>query len=140
MVLTPAGPPLCGVLRACGAGRTGSLKSEVRILSILLLARFALQVILEKMARPEGLFGPVALTPPGPPLRGVLRTCGAGRTGSLKSEVRRSSIKFKARFVLLVMLENMAHFEGETSNRLFQTLEEWDEFLKKYAPFFKEVA
>lgn len=35
---------------------------------------------------------------------------------------------------------NMAHIEGETSNRLFQTLEEWNEFLKKYAPFFKEVA
>lgn len=34
----------------------------------------------------------------------------------------------------------MAHFEGETSNRLFQTLEEWNDFLKKYAPFFKEVA
>jgi len=32
------------------------------------------------------------------------------------------------------------NFEGETSNRLFQTLEEWNEFLKKYAPFFKEVA
>lgn len=32
----------------------------------------------------------------------------------------------------------MAHFEEETSNRLFQTLEKWDEFLKKYAPFFKE--
>jgi len=30
--------------------------------------------------------------------------------------------------------------EGETSNRLFQTLEEWNEFLKKFAPFFKEVA
>ena len=34
----------------------------------------------------------------------------------------------------------MAHFEGETSNRLFQTLEEWDDFLKQFAPFFKEVA
>jgi len=34
----------------------------------------------------------------------------------------------------------MAHFEGETSNRLFQTLEEWNELLKQFAPFFKEVA
>ena len=34
----------------------------------------------------------------------------------------------------------MARLEGETSNRLFQTLEEWNEFLKKFAPFFKEVA
>tara|TARA_B110000858_G_C17809185_1_gene479957 strand:+ start:778 stop:900 length:123 start_codon:yes stop_codon:yes gene_type:complete len=34
----------------------------------------------------------------------------------------------------------LAHLEGETSNRLFQTLEEWNEFLEKYAPFFKEVA
>jgi len=38
------------------------------------------------------------------------------------------------------LLKQMAHFGGETSNRLFQTLEEWNEFLKKYAPFFKEVA
>ncbi|MEW7986736.1 MAG: hypothetical protein AB2799_13165 [Candidatus Thiodiazotropha sp.] len=37
-------------------------------------------------------------------------------------------------------LAKMAHFEEETSNRLFQTLEEWNEFLRKYAPFFKEVA
>lgn len=35
---------------------------------------------------------------------------------------------------------NMARFEGETSNRLLETLEEWNEFLKKYAPYFKEVA
>jgi hypothetical protein len=34
----------------------------------------------------------------------------------------------------------MAHFEGESSNLLFQTLEEWNEFLKKNVPFFKEVA
>ncbi|MES9999183.1 MAG: hypothetical protein ABW125_07255, partial [Candidatus Thiodiazotropha lotti] len=34
----------------------------------------------------------------------------------------------------------MAHFEGETSNRLLETLEEWNEFLEKYAPYFKEVA
>lgn len=58
MALTPAETPLYGVLRACDAGRTGSLKSEVRILSILLLARFAIQVLLEKMARPEGFEPP----------------------------------------------------------------------------------
>ncbi|MCG8047719.1 MAG: hypothetical protein N0E48_19175 [Candidatus Thiodiazotropha endolucinida] len=52
MALTPAGPPLCG------AGRTGSLKSEVRMTSILLLVRLAIQVILEKMARPEGFEPP----------------------------------------------------------------------------------
>ncbi|MEW7986738.1 MAG: hypothetical protein AB2799_13175, partial [Candidatus Thiodiazotropha sp.] len=92
------------------------------------------------MARPEGLFGPVALTPPGPPLRGVLRACGACRTGSLKSEVRMTSILLLARFARQVILENMAHFEGESSNRLFETLEEWNEFLRKYAPFFKEVS
>jgi len=34
----------------------------------------------------------------------------------------------------------MAHFEGETSNCLFDTLEEWDKFLKNYVPFFKEAA
>jgi len=34
----------------------------------------------------------------------------------------------------------MAHFEGESSNRLFDTLEEWDRFLKQFAPFFKEAA
>ncbi len=34
--------------------------------SILLLARFARQVILENMARPEGLFGPVAACGPHP--------------------------------------------------------------------------
>jgi hypothetical protein len=34
----------------------------------------------------------------------------------------------------------MAHFEGETSNCLFDILEEWDRFLKHYAPFFKEAA
>ncbi|MFI0415716.1 MAG: hypothetical protein ACH255_16405 [Candidatus Thiodiazotropha sp.] len=112
MALTPPGPPLRGVLRACGACRTGSLKSEVRMTSILLLARFARQVILENMARPEGLFGPVALTPPGPPLRGVLRACGACRTGSLKSEVRMTSILLLARFARQVILENMARPEG----------------------------
>ncbi|MEW8201965.1 MAG: hypothetical protein AB2697_23080 [Candidatus Thiodiazotropha endolucinida] len=58
MALTPAGPPLRGVLRACGAGRTGSLKSEVRMTSIQFKARFARQVVRENMARPEGFEPP----------------------------------------------------------------------------------
>ncbi|MEW8121672.1 MAG: hypothetical protein AB2732_08125, partial [Candidatus Thiodiazotropha endolucinida] len=60
-------------------------------------------MILEKMARPEGLFGPVALTPAGPPLSGVLRACGAGRTGSFKSEVRIPSILLLARLAIQVI-------------------------------------
>ncbi|MEW8332582.1 MAG: hypothetical protein AB2692_16735, partial [Candidatus Thiodiazotropha sp.] len=35
---------------------------------------------------------------------------------------------------------NMARPDGETSNRILQTLEEWNKFLEKYTPFFKEVA
>ncbi|PUB81643.1 MAG: hypothetical protein DBP02_17665 [gamma proteobacterium symbiont of Ctena orbiculata] len=92
------------MIRACGPHPSGAAaarrSARLRRLSNQLFevggsntldstfARLAIQVILEKMARPEGLFGPVALTPAGPPLRGVLRAFGAGRTGSLKSEVR----------------------------------------------------
>ncbi len=34
----------------------------------------------------------------------------------------------------------MAHLEGESSMVLFEILEEWDWFLKQFAPFFKEAA
>ncbi|MEJ2755983.1 MAG: hypothetical protein P8104_09170 [Gammaproteobacteria bacterium] len=51
-----------------------------------------------------------------------------------------TTLPFKALADILGWDIDMAHFEGETSNRLFQTLEEWNDFLKKYAPFFKEVA
>ena len=32
----------------------------------------------------------------------------------------------------------MADFEGETSNRLFETLEEWNTYLKDNVPYFQE--
>jgi hypothetical protein len=32
----------------------------------------------------------------------------------------------------------MAHLEGETSNRLFETLEEWNDYLTRYIPDFAE--
>ncbi|MEW8690327.1 MAG: hypothetical protein AB2535_04480 [Candidatus Thiodiazotropha endolucinida] len=64
------------------------------------------------MAHSEGLFGPLALTSAGPPLRGILRACGAGRTGSFKSEVRITSIPPQAWIALQVILEKMARPEG----------------------------
>jgi len=32
----------------------------------------------------------------------------------------------------------MAEREGETSNQLLETLEEWNEYLEAHAPYFKE--
>ncbi len=32
----------------------------------------------------------------------------------------------------------MARLEGETSNRLFETLIEWDQYLKHHAPTYQE--
>lgn len=32
----------------------------------------------------------------------------------------------------------MAHLEGETSNLLFDSLEDWEKFLQRYAPYFKK--
>ncbi len=34
----------------------------------------------------------------------------------------------------------VVRLEEETSNRLFETLEEWNDYLKRYVPAFKEPA
>ncbi len=36
--------------------------------------------------------------------------------------------------------DNMARLDGETSNRLFETLEDWNAYLERLAPHFDEVA
>jgi hypothetical protein len=69
-----------------------------------------------------------------------IRTNNPCKINRLKDSWQCANINITEIVVTYQYLTRMAHFEGETSNRLLETLEEWNEFLKKYAPFFKEVA
>lgn len=39
--------------------------------------------------------------------------------------------------ILHNLLKNMAHFEGETSNQVFEVLEEWNTYLERHLPYYQ---
>lgn len=57
-------------------------------------------------------------------------TSGGGRSSENKKDLD----------VSIQVPDFLARLEEETSNRLFETLEEWNDYLKRYVPAFKEPA
>ena len=77
---------------------------------------------------------------PQPQRAGRIRTNNSSEINEFRERRLYTNVGITKNTIIYQYLAKMAHFEGESSNRLFETLEEWNEFLRKYAPFFKEVS